>query len=102
LNGDPGVIYAAIALVGAIGGYNLYAMLLFFAHRRSREAPIFTAREVIYLAGALICAAVVVAAFAANAQTLMPRLSLAFGAAAFVGAAVRHIWLYRRVFSIRR
>ncbi|HEY1680603.1 MAG TPA: hypothetical protein VGF98_03045 [Candidatus Tumulicola sp.] len=102
MNADFTAAYVTIALIGLLGGYNLYAILLIYLHRKNRGLPILTAREVLLLAAALICATSLVAGCTAFAPTLMARFSLALGAAVLLGAAIRHCWSYRRVFLIRK
>jgi hypothetical protein len=102
VNGDSTAAYVAIAVVGTLVGYNLYVMLIAFAHRRNCGAPILTAREVRYLAAALLCGVAIVAGCATYAQSLMARLCLILGSATLAGACIAHVWLYRRVFAIRR
>jgi hypothetical protein len=102
MNVDFTATYVPIAVIGLLAGYNLYAILLFFLHRKNHGMPLLTAREVLVLAAALVCAASLVAGCTALAQTQLARFSLALGAALLLGAAIRHCWSYRRVFTVRR
>jgi hypothetical protein len=102
MNGDFTTAYVTIALIGLLGGYNLYAILLIYLHRKNRGLPILTAREVLVLAAALVCAASLVAGCTAFAQTPMARFTMVLGAAILLGASIRHCWSYRRVFMPRK
>ena len=102
MNGDFTAAYVTIALIGFLGGYNLYAIVLIYLHRKNRGLPILTAREVRLLAAALVCAASLVAGCTAFAQTLMARFTMALGSALLLGAAVQHCWWYRGVFAFRK
>jgi hypothetical protein len=102
VNGDTSAAYVAIAFVGLLGGYNLYAILLLYVQRRKPGTPVFTAREVVYFGALLVCGAMVVAGCTALASTAMVRFSLSLGSAVLLGAAIRHFGIYRRVFTHRK